>query len=252
MLKFSCLNVNSILVFRFAALCITVAMLICNSNPLHAVDLVVYPFNNNTDGNNGFNYSTLDSTLITGASVFKGSGLNMFQVSTDSWSGTTQVLKTGPDSDVLNANETTAFVNNWFFTIKIDPKTAIDIDSISADWSRGGTGASRGWFIRSDIDNFQSNLYLNTTPAGTPTGLAPITVNLNGFKSISNSISFRFYIFTDTQSRFMDFQNIKFTGSASVVPEPGNLVYSVVATAFLIILRYFQRYYQLNRLTNLS
>ena len=186
-------------------------------SPAHASTLVLYPFNNSSDGQSGFSYSTFDSAVLTSSTVSKGSGLGTFSVGTDSWSDTTQVLNTGPGSDISAATAADAITNNWYFTISLTPNTTMNINSIEADWSRGGTSGVRGWFVRSSQDSFATDLYSNETPADTATGLTNVSFDLSGFTGVG-ATDFRFYIYTPDTGRYMDFQNIQFNSTA--VPEP--------------------------------
>ena len=187
-----------------------------------ATPLVTYPFNDNTDGSSGFAYTTFDSGVLSSSAVSKGSGLGEYSVGTDSWSGTTQVLKTGPGTSVANATATDAFTNDWFFQFTLTPTSSIDIRSIEADWSRGGNTAVRGWFVRSSLDTYATDLYSNQTPIGTPTGLQNVGFNITGFTGLSTPVDFRFYIYTPSTGRYMDFQNVTFNTTA--VPEPSSFL----------------------------
>lgn len=182
--------------------------------------LVKYPFNNNADGNSGFNYTTFDSSVLAGSVVAAGSGLGVFTVGTDSWSGAMQVLKTGPSTDVAGANAATALANNWYFSVTLTALTTMSIGSIDVDWSRGGTSEQRGWFVRSSLDGFSSDLFTNSTPAGTPTGLQSQAISLSGFTGLS-SVEFRFYSWTPETGRYMDFQNLQFNTLTAAIPGPG-------------------------------
>lgn len=182
--------------------------------------LVNYPFNNNADGNNGFAYTTFDSGVLASSVVAKGSGLGVFTVGTDSWSGGMQVLKTGPGTAVAGANAATALANDWYFSVTLTALTTMSIGSIDVDWSRGGTSAQRGWFVRSSLDGFSSDLFSNSTPGGTSTGLQAQSISLTGFTGLS-SVEFRFYSWTPETFRYMDFQNLQFSSpAAGVVPLP--------------------------------
>ena len=179
----------------------------------HASTLVLYPFNNSSDGQSGFSYTTIDSAVLASSSVSKGPGLGDFNVAADSWSGTNQVLQNGPGSTITDATAADAIANNWYFNINLTPNTTMNIGSIEADWSRGGTTGSRGWFVRSSQDSFASNLYSNETPVGTATGLQHVSFDVSGHTGIG-ATDFRFYIYTSTTGRYMDFQNIQFNSSA--------------------------------------
>lgn len=194
-----------------------------------AAVLVSYPFNNNTDGSNGFAYTTFDSGVLASSVVAKGAGLGQYSVGTDSWSGSTQVLKTGPGTEVSNATAADAVANDWYFQFTLTPTSSMDIRSIEADWSRGGTTAVRGWFVRSSLDSYTSDLYSNQTPIGTATGLQHVGFNITGFTGLTSAVTFRFYIYTDSTSRYMDFQNVQFNSHAV----PGSAGGALLATALL-------------------
>lgn len=163
------------------------------SSATRASTLVLYPLNNSADGQSGLSYQAFDSAVLASSSVAPGAGVGVFGVGTDSWSGSTEVLKNGPGSSIANATAADALANNWYFTINITPNTTMDIGSIEADWSRGGAAEVRGWFVRSSHDGFATNLYSNETPAGTATGLQHVSFNLSGFTG-NGATDFRFSI----------------------------------------------------------
>ncbi len=196
-----------------------------------AAVLVSYPFNNNADGSSGFAYTTFDSSVLTSSVVAQGAGLGVYSVGTDSWSGSTQVLKTGPGTAVAGATAADAVSNNWYFQFTLTPTASMDIRSIEADWSRGGTTAVRGWFVRSSLDSYASDLYSNQTPIGTATGLQHVGFNITGFTGLASAVTFRFYIYTDSTGRYMDFQNVQFNSHALAVP--GGAGAAVLATALM-------------------
>ena len=186
-----------------------------------------YPFNNSSDGKSGFGADTMNSALLSAASVSKGPGLGQFAVGTDSWSGTIELLKTGPGTQVAGATAADALSNDWYYEVTLTPKTAINIRAISIDWSRGGTTGDRGWYVRSSLDGYNTNLYSNYSPSGTSFGLKPASFNLTGFTNITTTTTFRFYIYTERTSRYMDFQNLAFYSYVRTPPsisnEPKNL-----------------------------
>ncbi len=194
----------------------------CVSAPLHAGVLLKYPFNDSADGQSGFASSAFDSSVLASQAVTKGPGLGKFAVETESVLST-QVLKTGPGTAVTGATAATALSNNWYFSIALTPHSTMDISDIELDWSRGGTTSIRGWFLRSSQDNYATNLYSNETPAGTPVGFQHTSISLSGFSGIG-ATEFRFYIYSETTGRYMDFQNVQFNApSGAPVPEPSTL-----------------------------
>ena len=198
------------------------AILACSAGASASV-LVKYPFNNNNDGSNGFAYTTFDSSVLSNASVTPGSGLGQYSVGTDSWSGTTspQVLKTGPGSSIDGADANDAVSNSWYVEFTLTANSSMDIRSIELDWSRGGTTGTRGWFVRSSLDGYTSDLYSNQTPAGTSEGLQHAAFDIGGHTGLSGFVDFRLYIYTSSFGRYMDFQNVQFNSTALAVPGGG-------------------------------
>lgn len=195
--------------------------------------LVSYPFNNSSDGSSGFAYSSLDATVLASSAVSKGAGLGQYLVGTDfGYPG--ELLKTGPATSVADASAATALANNWYFEFTLTPSSSMDIGSIDADWSRGGTTGTRGWFIRSSVDNYASDLFAVESPGGTATGFQHVNVELTGFTDLSTATSFRFYTYTPSTGRYMDFRDVQFNelagGGTSAVPEPSGFL----ATSLLL------------------
>ena len=196
------------------------AFVACSAGASASV-LVKYPFNNNNDGSNGFAYTTFDSSVLSNASVTAGSGLGQYSVGTDSWSGTTQVLKTGPGSSIAGADANDAVSNSWYVEFTLTANSSMDIRSIELDWSRGGTTGTRGWFVRSSLDGYTSDLYSNQTPAGTSEGLQHAAFDIGGHTGLSGFVDFRLYIYTPSFGGYMDFQNVQFNSTALAVPGGG-------------------------------
>jgi hypothetical protein len=207
-----------------------------HSGQAHAITLVTFPFNNNADGNNGFNYSTFDSTVLSTATVTKGPGLQQYSVATDGLTPDVQVLRTGPGSTISPVTAADALSNDWYFTIALTPNGSMSIDSINLDWTRSGTSGVRGWFVRSSLDNYAANLYSNETPAGTAKGLQAASISLSGFTGLTSQTDFRFYVYTESSGRYMDFSNISFVqggGSGPAAADvPGPLPLFGAAAAF--------------------
>ena len=175
--------------------------------------VVNVPLNNSSDGSNGF--QSLRNPILSNATLSSGPGLGTFSVGTDSWSGSVELLKTGPNTDILGASAQDAIDNGWYFDLTLTPNTSMDLDTISLMWSRGGASGTRGWFVRSSLDNYASDLYANETPDGTSFGFAGVSFDLEGFTNLSTPTTFRFYIYTERATRFMDFQDITVTGESN-------------------------------------
>ncbi len=185
-----------------------------------AAVLVKFPFSDSTAPSSGLSYTTFDSAVLASATVTAGPGLGRLAVDPDSWSAGMPVLETAPNSSTTSS-AANALANNWYFQFTLTPNSGMDIRSIEADWSRGGTSGVRGWFVRSSADNFASNLYANETPDGTATGLQHASFNVSGNTGLSSATTYRFYIYTSSTGRYMDFQNVQFNSHSlpSSVPE---------------------------------
>jgi hypothetical protein len=112
--------------------------------------------------------------------------------------------------------------NDWYYTVSLTPASTMTISSIGLDWSRGRTSGVRGWFVRSSLDNYASDLYANETPDGTAKQLQPVRINLLGFTGLNSQTDFRFYIYTSSSGCSMNFANITFAADGPE-PAPGPL-----------------------------
>jgi hypothetical protein len=189
-----------------------------------AFRLVSYPLNNNADGNNGFNYSVLNSSVLAASSIARapatpGPGLSRFDVVEEGGysDSVRRTMVSAYPSDSSGATAANALANNWYFSVSLTPASTMSIASIGLDWSRGGTTGVRGWFVRSSLDNYTSDLYANATPAGTAKEVKPASINLLGFNSLSTQTDFRFYVYTETSGLSMNFANVTFFADG---PEP--------------------------------
>ena len=222
MSRFNFFRTRSTAAYFLCCIAAVFSITACVSAPLHAGVVLKYPFSNSGDGQNGFAPSAFDSSVLASQAVTKGPGLGKFAVETESVLST-QVLKTGPGTSVSNATAADALSNDWYFSIALTPHSTMDISSIEMDWSRGGTVGTRGWFVRSSQDNYTTDLYSNETLNGTAVGLQHVSISLSGFSGIG-ATDFRVYIYTSTNGRYMDFQNVQFNGlSGAPVPEPSTL-----------------------------
>lgn len=188
-------------------------------SPANADELVRWNLSDPLDGFSGFGINTQDASIAS-ATITKGSGMGQFAVGPDSVFS--NILKAGPGTTVGGASAATALANNWYFDVTLTPTSTIDISSIQLDWSRGGTGGDRGWFVRSSVDSYASDLYSVFTGNGTAVGLNSVDINLTGFTGLASSTTFRFYTYTDRTGRYNDFQNLRFNGNDSGAAGPGS------------------------------
>jgi hypothetical protein len=91
---------------------------------------------------------------------------------------------------------------------------------------KGGASDPRGYFIRSSLDGYASDLFAQTLPVGATAAPVATVVNLSSIPSMArvSAVTFRFYVYTPTPtSNSVDFRNLSVVGSlAPAVPVPMN------------------------------
>jgi hypothetical protein len=119
------------------------------------------------------------------------------------------------------------------FTLTPDAGKSISIDSISFDGAAGTAEPSdRQFYLLSDKTTYTSGNVLSSASTVTGSPLLPyntttfdqnFSVTLSGnsaFQNITDSVTFRLYIATPTNSQNIGFDDITVNGS--VIPEPGS------------------------------
>lgn len=126
---------------------------------------------------------------------------------------------------VLGTDEPSAFANNLYLSLTVTPTNATDrltVNSLSFNIARGGAATPRGYFVRTSLDNFASDL-VGTGPNGDvgtqrPTFLF-VNAPISGASNLS-SLTLRFYAYTPGTGQSLDIDDIILNGS--VVPEPAS------------------------------
>jgi hypothetical protein len=125
----------------------------------------------------------------------------------------------------------TALSNNSFFTITLNlmAGSSMNLTSLAYNVGKGGSGDPRGYFIRSSVDGFASDIKAVTLPTGAQAAPGADLVDLSGasYQGLS-SLALRFYIWTPFPvSNSVDWNNITLNGTAQAAPgstpEPGSL-----------------------------
>ena len=106
-----------------------------------------------------------------------------------------------------------------------------DLNSLSFEVGKGGSSDLRGYFIRSSVDNFATDLINVTLPTGSQQAPSLASVDLSSYKNIS-ATTFRFYVFAPTDNTSVDFRNIQLTSAAGAVPEPLTILGAMTAAGF--------------------
>lgn len=154
---------------------------------------------------NAFNHNTTSSSYALGSS-------NPF-------------LSTSPNSvDVNDQSESLSAGVYWYVTLNADTGFAIDLDTLKFTSFRGGASTPRGFAVYSSVDSFTTALLVQTDEplVRNTASLHNNTISLSSAYDNLSSVTFRFYIWTPTNTSTIEFDDLTFEGS--VVPEPASLL----------------------------
>ncbi len=164
-----------------------------------------------------------------------GPGLNTFHVSEETPVYATQpVLRVTSTSTTLEA----ALANDSYFDFSIASNSdyALSLDSFIFDAARGGGSLDRGWALYSSIDGFADPLALDesidTQRPNFTTYLVDLTAD--AFQGLTGEVTFRMYVFTTSNTSSIEFDNMRFLGNLTPVPEPASLALIGLAGAALL------------------
>lgn len=201
------------------------------STPLSASSssdtLVYYTFSSN------FNYTSLSALLSSATTDF--SHLDQYYIGED---GFGDVLESYPANDA-STNYATAVSNNSYFTLTLNAADVVNVDSLVFEVAKGGFADPRGYFIRSSVDGFTSDLISETLPAGF--NAAPVRKSIalgSQFDGVS-SVTFRFYVYTPGTGYSVDWRNIYLKGSiGNAVPvSPWSIIASILLIGMVAVYR---------------
>jgi hypothetical protein len=199
---------------------------IASGPPVSAEIIVSYPFTSDT------NPSQLGAGVQS--STFDSSHLLQIIVGND---GFGNVLQAYPPAGSTNA--AAALANNSYYSITVTaaPGNRLDLTTLQFDVGKGGDSDPRGYFIRSSVDGFGSNLFSTNLPTGPQQAPALQTIDLSTLSLYQDlsSITFRFYEFVPDEVagtlHSVDFRELELQGAA--VPEPSSLgLFAVAAAGF--------------------
>ena len=165
-----------------------------------------------------------------------GTGLNTFEVSNQ-----TPAYATLPTLRVTSAASTTladAITNDSYFDFSIAPDGAhsLSLDSFIFDAGRGGSSTERGWALFSSLDGFTDALGLDETIDGQRPNFTTYLVDLtdSAFQGLTDEVTFRMYVFANSNGSSIEFDNMRFLGNLTPVPEPTSIVLIGLAGAALL------------------
>jgi len=186
-----------------------------------------------------FSFSSTTSATTVGSmvqsSVF-GSSLSSSYIGND---GFGPVLEAYPTAGSTSAALALSNDSYWSMTVTAVSGQSLDVGTLSYEVGKGGASDPRGYFIRSSVDSFASNIAGTQLPTGSAVAPALATVDLSGnagYQGLS-SVEFRFYGWSPNTGRSVDWRNV--TLEASSVPEPSG--YGVIAGLGLLGFALVQR-----------
>lgn len=113
-----------------------------------------------------------------------------------------------------NSISTTPAETNSYFSISfnVEPRFIFNITSLTFYVGKGGLADPRGYVIKSNIDNYTSVLGGNELPTGPQELPVFTTVNISTLNNLQQ-LTLRFYVYTPSQGRSVDFSNITVNGT---------------------------------------
>ncbi len=192
-----------------------------------------------------YNFTTNLTPTTLGAEVqsssCNGSLLDRFYVAGD---GFGSVLQAYPTSGTTSKPKSLAA--NCYFDITMTATTGylLDLSALQFDVGKGGSTDPRGYFIRSSVGSFATDLFATQLPTGSQTAPALQSVDLStrsAYQGLSK-IDFRFYVWTPARDNSVDFRNLELLGNeVAAAPEPSSLVLSVVGVGIAMFGFYHHR-----------
>jgi hypothetical protein len=190
-----------------------------------AATIVAYPFDVNYNASivaPGVNQNLNFDNIPSGTGVYDD--------------GFGNVLQAYPNADSTTA--ALALTNNSFFAMTLSiPGGSFGPVQVSYEVGKGGDSDPRGYFVRSDLDGYLTNLMDEVLPSGEfqAPSLRSFNLDLTGLESIT----LRFYIYTPIPGdNSVDFRNLTVSGTyvepppiESGVPEPGTWALSGLGLA---------------------
>jgi len=183
--------------------------------PAMSASLVLYPFTTDASPTNiapGIT-PTLDLTTLT-SSIVANDG---FGVVLQAYSSAT----TAP----------LALANNQYFTLSlgINPGAFANL-VVNFQVGKGGSSDPRGYFVRSSLDGFTTDILSSVLPSGAQQ--APASTSFSVDATGQNAIDLRFYTYAPSTGNSVDFRALEVSEGADAIPEP--TTWALVASGCLV------------------
>lgn len=196
------------------------ALLFSATNASAAMVLVSYTFDDPNDGSSGLSYSDNGSGVT---SAISNADLGLFSVGQDNNYG--DVLRTAPTSITFPTDhpglKQAAIDEDWYYSVQLTRGTAFDLGSIDVDVGRGGSTGLRGFFVRSSLDAYASDLIYQQDVQDID-GMNPYTIDLTNHLALTD-VTFRFYSYTNATGRYIDYGGLEFLAPSQPAPVTGTL-----------------------------
>ena len=127
--------------------------------------------------------------------------------------------KTGTTSTSLAA----AITNNQYngFTVTPDSGKKMSFTTLTFNIARGGT-STRGYGIYSSVDSYASSLGNANVTTNRPTWTAvSIDLSAAGFQNVTSAITFRFYLYSSSNTSTLELDDIILNGTVADVSGGG-------------------------------
>lgn len=125
-------------------------------------------------------------------------------------------LQTG--TTAAGSTSAAAAVSGGFYdsiTLTPDAGYAMDLSSIAFNGAKGGSG-TRGFVVRSSMDNYTADLFSGDFATQRPNWTA-YSLDLSSYAPQTDPVTFRFYIYTPAAFQNVDFDDIVISGDISPV-----------------------------------
>ncbi|MEX2605936.1 MAG: S8 family serine peptidase [Kiritimatiellia bacterium] len=183
--------------------------LIVNTRP----QVARYAFTHNVEG---FSPAFSLADLNSGPAANAG-GLNRFRTDESGAVDTLSVINNSSRTDVQQAYD-----NQEYFSITLEPAEGqvLNLQSLDFKVTRGGTGGTRNFAVRSSL-NLSTNLLGPKQPVAVrgDWDLERIDLSGPGFQELTGPVTFVFIVATDSTSISLEFDDITFLGTLSEAPD---------------------------------
>jgi len=189
--------------------------------------LVYYPFSSD------LNYTTLASSISSSTIDF--SNINNLYIENDGFGSVLEAYPANGATDYA-----TAVSNNSYFTITLNVASLVNMDSLIFEVGKGGGTDPRGYFIRSSVNGFTTDLISETLPSGNSAAPVRKSIALGTVYDGVSNVTFRLCFYSlSPSSNSVDWSDlyVKGGGSSAVPVSKWNIVAAMLLIALFALYR---------------